>query len=379
MKIQKFISALTAVFLLAGCATTNHIQKQTDSNSTAQEILSSMTLEEKIGQLFMIQPDQLDPAFGQKGFKYHKTFSGILVKNIKKYPVGGVVLFGGNIKDKTQLKKFNAQVNASCKIPPLIATDEEGGRVTRLAKTPALELKNVGTMEEIGSQNNVDKAFDAGFYIGSYLKDYGINWDFAPVTDVNTNPDNIVIGNRAFGSAPHLVAEMAYAYMIGLHESGVKGCIKHFPGHGDTKDDTHNDFVHIDKSWQELKSCELIPFERCLGIADSVMIAHVTLNNVTGDGLPASLSKELITGKLRGELGYKGIVLTDSLGMGAIKKHFTPGQAAVLAFNAGNDIILMPADFFKAYDGMLQAAKEGKISMKRIDESVLKILKFKGF
>ncbi|MBQ7753326.1 MAG: hypothetical protein IJR80_06685 [Treponema sp.] len=377
---KTYILPLAALFLLSACTTTKNIQPVNKyEGKSASQILSQMSLEEKVGQLFVIQPDQLDPAFGRKGFKYHKTFAGVLAKNQKKYQVGGIILFGGNIKDKNQLKKFNSTAQSLSNIPLLIATDEEGGRVTRLAKTKALELKNIPSMEEIGDSGDINQAFDAGVYIASYLSEYGINWDFAPVTDVNTNPENIVIGDRAFGSEPSLVSDMAGAFLDGLHENGVKGCIKHFPGHGDTKDDTHDDFVAVYKDWNQLKACELIPFTENFAKADSVMIAHVTVNNVTGDGLPASLSKELVTGKLRRELGYKGLILTDSLGMGAIKKHYSPGDAAVMAFNAGNDIILMPAEFFKAYDGVLKAVKNGRITQKRLDESVLRILKFKGF
>ena len=358
---KTYILPLVALFLLSACTTTKNIQPVNKyEGKSASQILSQMSLEEKVGQLFVIQPDQLDPAFGRKGFKYHKTFAGVLAKNQKKYQVGGIILFGGNIKDKNQLKKFNSTAQRLSNIPLLIATDEEGGRVTRLAKTKALELKNIPSMEEIGDSGDINQAFDAGIYIASYLSEYGI-------------------GDRAFGSEPSLVSDMAGAFLDGLHENGVKGCIKHFPGHGDTKDDTHDDFVAVYKDWNQLKACELIPFTENFAKADSVMIAHVTVNNVTGDGLPASLSKVLVTGKLRRELGYKGLILTDSLGMGAIKKHYSPGDAAVMAFNAGNDIILMPAEFFKAYDGVLKAVKNGRITQKRLDESVLRILKFKGF
>ena len=377
---KSFVIALAAIFLCTSCAT-NHIQSESKKERhtlTAEQILSEMSLEEKVGQLFVIQPDQLDPAFGKKGFKYHKTFSGILSKNIKKYKPGGIILFGGNIQNQKQLKAFTSSAQAQSSIPLLIAADEEGGRVTRLAKTEALGLEKIPSMEEIGDTGDINKAFDAGIYIATYLKEYGVNWDFAPVTDVNTNPENRVIGDRAFGSDPRVVGDMAGAFLDGLHEIGVKGCIKHFPGHGDTKDDTHDDYVSVSKTWAQLKACELIPFEETFPKADSVMVAHVTVANVTRDGLPASLSYELITEKLRGELGYKGLILTDSLGMGAIKKHYSAADAAVLAFNAGNDIILMPAFFFEAYEGVLAAVKNGKISEKRLDESVLRILKFKG-
>lgn len=351
-----------------------------DSKKTAEQILSELSVEEKVGQLFLIEPDQFDPKFGNvKNYKYWKSVPSAHKNAFERYQVGGFILFGGNIKSKAQLKKLNAQMTELCKIPPFIAVDEEGGRVTRLARTEALEIKNVGSMESIGATGDVENARKAGEYIGSYLSEYGFTWDFAPDTDVNTNPENRVIGDRAFSSDPELVSAMANAYLDGLHEHKVLGCVKHFPGHGDTKDDTHEKSVYVAKNWEELKKSELIPFVKTFKNTDSVMIAHVSLPNVTSDGLPASLSKELITGKLRGELGYEGVILTDSLGMNAIKKHYTPGEAAVMAFNAGNDIILMPAEFFKAYDGVLEAVRNGVISESRLDESVLRILKLKGF
>ena len=190
---KTYILPLAAIFLFAACTTTKNIQPVSKyEGQSAEQILSQMTLEEKGGQIFVIQPDQLDPAFGRRGFKYHKSFSGILAKNQKKYQVGGIVLFGGNLKDKNQLKKFNSTAQSLSNIPLLIAADEEGGRVTRLAKKEAFGLKNLPSMEAIGNTGDVNQAFDAGIYIGSYLNEYGINWDFAPVTDVNTNPENII-------------------------------------------------------------------------------------------------------------------------------------------------------------------------------------------
>ena len=299
-------------------------------------------------------------------------------ENLKKYPVGGFLLFQKNIESESQLKKFNENLKKACAISPIIAVDEEGGRVARLARTESLGIKNVGAMEEIGKTGDTQKAQEAGAYIGSYLDEYGFTFDFAPVADVNSNPQNTVIGDRAFGSEPNEVAKMVGAFLDGLHSSKIKGCIKHFPGHGDTKDDPHKSFVSVEKTWDELNECELIPFKENFSKADSVMIAHISLTNVTSDGLPASLSKELID-KLRGELGYDGVVLTDALNMGAIKTYYDSAYAAILAFEAGNDILLMPQDFEKAYDGVLSAVKNGRISEKRLNESVMRILKLKGF
>lgn len=383
IRVRRFVPALATQALLSllmffGCTSAPQ------ESQTAEQILSRMTTEEKVAQLFVISPDQLDPrGFSGTGATFaefpHTTLTEELARTLKKYPVGGFCLFAKNIESKKQLKTLNRQLRKSCRIPPILAVDEEGGRVARLARTESLGLENVGSMESIGATEDENAAQKAGAYIGSYLAEYGFTLDFAPVADVNTNPENVVIGDRAFGSDSALVARMAGAFLSGLHSAGVGGCLKHFPGHGDTKSDTHADYVAVEKSWEELDSCELIPFKENLARADAVMVAHVTLLNATSDGLPASLSKELISGRLREELGYEGIVLTDALNMGAIQKNFGSGEAAVLAFEAGNDILLMPQYLDEAYKEVLAAVISGRISAERLDESVLRILRFKGF
>ncbi|MBQ7159636.1 MAG: hypothetical protein IJS09_09485 [Treponema sp.] len=366
------------LFLLAGCAS---VPKITQS---AEEILFNMTTEEKVAQLFVICVDQLDlkeSADDTQSLHHfgHTKLTSRMKSTLRQYPVGGFCLFAKNIKSKRQLKKLNRDLKNNCAIDPMLAVDEEGGRVARLAQTKSLGLTNVGAMEEIGATGDMEKAREAGKYIGSYLAEYGFTFDFAPVVDVNTNPENIVIGNRAFGSDPQLVSDMAGAFLDGLHAQGIKGCIKHFPGHGDTKGNTHEDYVAVDKTWEDLLTCELIPYKANLNRADTVMVAHVTMTKASSDGLPASLSKDMIMGKLRGELGYQGIILTDALNMGAIEKNFGSAKASVLAFEAGNDILLMPEDFPLAYEAMLYAVKTGEITMERLDESVLRILKLKGY
>ena len=194
---------------------------------------------------------------------------------------------------------------------------------------------------------------------------------------MNTNPENIVIGDRAFGSDPEHVSRMVSGYLDGLHSQGIAGSIKHFPGHGDTKNDTHEGSVYVLKTWEELMKCELVPFIDNLKKTDSVMIAHIVMKNVTHDGLPATLSRELVTGKLRGELGYDGVVIVDALMMKAISNNYTSAEAAVLALEAGCDILLMPYDYREAFDGVMEAVKSGRITEARIDESVNRITKLK--
>lgn len=385
-KIKVFAVVCLSV-LMAGCASTQKITQELEEKytaMTAEEILSAMTTEEKVAQLFVIRPEQLDlKSDGEKKGSFSKSSYTKLKSHMKEalwqYPVGGVCIFKKNIKSKNQLKKLNRGIKENSAVRPLLTVDEEGGRIARLARTESFKLTNVGPMGEIGASGDREKAREAGQYIGSYLSEYSFNLDFAPVVDVNTNPENIVIGDRAFGSDPAMVSDMASAFLDGLHSAGIMGCIKHFPGHGDTKGDTHDDYVAVDKTWEELLACELIPYKENLSKADSVMIAHVTMAKVTSDGLPASLSKEIVTDRLRKELGYEGVILTDSLSMGAIGKNYGSEKAALLAFLAGNDILLLPRDFPAAYNAMLSAVSTGEIPMERIDESVLRILKLKGY
>lgn len=231
-------------------------------------------------------------------------------------------------------------------------------------------------MAEVGKTDNPAKAEEVGRKIGFYLKKIGFNYDFAPVADVNTNPDNIVIGDRSYGNDPVTVGKMVSAQLDGLHKSGIIGTLKHFPGHGDTKDDTHSGYVSVNKSWDELKECELVPFISVLDKADTIMVSHITVTSI--DKLPSSLSYEIITRKLRNELGYNGVIITDSMAMGAVADSYTSDIAAVMAVKAGADIILMPESLEKSFNAVLNAVNSGEISMERLDESVLRILKMKA-
>ncbi len=327
----------------------------TASDFKAEEIktmIAGMTIDEKIGQLFFVRPEA--------------------AADTDIIP-GGYVLFSEHIENPEQLKKLTAELTSSSRIPPAIAIDEEGGRVARIAQKKTFSVKKYDSMEAVGKTKDVNKAYNVGKTIGSYLKEYGITIDFAPVADVNT-AGNSVIGNRSFGSDPELVAAMVKREIDGLHEAGVLTCVKHFPGHGDTKEDTHTGEVVLAKDWETLKKCELVPFIETVNSTDCVMAAHITLPSVDNSGLPASLSKTLITEKLRGELGFSGVVITDALEMGAVTSKQSSAETSVLAFEAGCDILLMPEDLKAAFDGIKSAVKDGKITEQRLDESVERIL-----
>ena len=216
-----------------------------------------------------------------------------------------------------------------------------------------------------------------GQTIGAYLKEYGFTMDFAPDADVNTNPDNPIIGTRAFSSDAGTAAAMAAAMADGLRQNGVLPTLKHFPGHGDTSEDTHVGNVTLNKTLDDLRSCELVPFAQNVNNAPLIMAAHITVPQVTGDDTPASLSSVMLTDLLRGELGYQGLIVTDSLAMQAITDVYTPGQAAVKALQAGADLLLMPNGLADAYTAVLEAVQDGTIPQQRLDESVQRILQCK--
>ncbi len=362
----------------------NQTASTTNDTEIYDNLLTSMTTEEKVGQLFFIRPEQLiddsylnDEAIMGEDNEGVFSVSERMRDMYTQYPVGGFVLFAKNIDTPSQLLEFTDDLVSIGKTDALIAVDEEGGIVTRLAQNPAFDLPLIDAMEDIGNTGDTSNAYSAGNTIGEYLAEYGIMWDFAPVADLNTNPENIVIGNRSFGSEPELASKMVRSYVDGLHNHGVKSTLKHFPGHGDTTADTHSGYVSVEKTWEELKQAELVPFAENIDVTDAVMTAHITLPNITDDTLPASMSYELITEKLRGELGFDGVVICDSLAMGAVTNEYSASEASVMAFKAGCDVLLTPQNFYEAYEGVLSAVNSGEITQERLDESVRRILKLK--
>lgn len=345
---------------------------------TTKDVLGKMSLREKVGQLFIVRPEALAENSNAETAPATDRVDDAVINRIEEYPVGGIALFSRNITSAEQLPMFISDLQSSSKYPLFIAVDEEGGRVARIANSDFFNVASYKSMEDIGKAGDASKAEEVGRQIGLYLKELGFNLDFAPVADTNTNPQNIVIGDRSYGSDPALVARMVSAQLDGMHDSGIMGTLKHFPGHGDTKDDTHSGYVSIEKTWDELKECELVPFITALPKADMVMVSHITAVNVTSDKLPTSMSETMITGKLRNELGYDGVIITDAMAMGAVADNYTSAEAAVTAVKAGVDIVLMPLNLDEAFNGVMNAVTDGEISMERLDESVMRILKLKA-
>ena len=346
--------------------------------------LRQMTLREKVGQLFCVRPEAFDAALAWDTYEQVASYQLQKVtpqmrKVNAEYPVGGIILFAHNIADPVQLDSLTRQLKAF-NGNPLLYIDEEGGRVARIANNPRFQVKKYASMGAIGKTQDPSQAFECGYSIGTYLKGYGLDVDLAPVADVNTNPNNPVIGTRAFSSDPQLAARMVVQYLKGLKKAGVAGCVKHFPGHGDTQTDTHFGYAQTGKTWEELLECEMIPFKAAIkNRVPLVMTAHIAAPAITGSNVPATVSPVLLTEKLRKELGYKGVIITDGMAMGAITRQYTPAQATLLSLQAGADIILGPKDFMPAFDAVVNAVvRDSTLTEERIDESVRRILQLKA-
>lgn len=342
----------------------------------AERILASMTLEEKAAQLFFVTPESLT------GYSRVTAAGENTEKALLECPVGGIVYFAQNLENPAQTTEMLARTQqyaqAKHGIPLFLGVDEEGGRVRRIGKNAEFGVERVeamGTLAESGDENAI---YQAGNTVGAYLADLGFNVDFAPDADVLTNAENQVIGDRSFGTDADTVAQMAWEFTRGLHENRILAAYKHFPGHGGTVEDSHTGYAYLHKTMEELREAELVPFlDGCRRGVDFIMVSHISAPEVTGDDTPASMSSVFVQELLRDEMGYEGIIITDSYSMGAITEHYPAGEAAVLSIEAGCDMILMPQDLKEAHTAVLNAVAEGRISEARIDESVRRILKAK--
>ncbi|MDD3222330.1 MAG: glycoside hydrolase family 3 protein [Lachnospiraceae bacterium] len=339
----------------------------------AEEQLDSMSTEEKVAQLFFVTPEELT------GVDVAVQAGDTTRQSLSDYPVGGIIYFSQNIQSEEQLTDMIQATQSYSEIPLFIGVDEEGGSlVARIANSGLFDVPVVDDMATIGASGDSSQAYDVGTTIGTYLSALGFNVDFAPDSDVLVNPDNTAIGVRSFGPDASVDAEMVAKVVEGLQEMGVSATLKHFPGHGATTTDSHNGAAIVDRSLDELRSTEFLPFSAGIQAgADFVMVGHLEVPQVVSDGTPASLSATMITDLLRGELGFEQIVITDSLSMEAITDYYTPDEAAVQAIQAGADMLLMPSDFTAAYQGVLDAVNNGTISEERLNESVKRILMVK--
>lgn len=335
-------------------------------------MLANMTLDEKIGQLFMVSLRTFNAAQSLSAVD-QETESAI-----DKYKVGGIILFAENINNIPQTTKLIDDMQRISEIPLFVAVDEEGGIVSRITKSPEMHATVFPSNSAIGKTKNPDIAAKVASAIAREIASLGFNMNFAPVADINTNAANPVIGARAYGDNPDEVSRMVAAAVTGMQNNSVSAVVKHFPGHGDTSTDSHYGAASVSHTKERLFSTELLPF--IAGIkegVDGVMTAHILTPEIPGENVPATLKPEILTGILRKELGFEGLIITDALNMGAITRHYTAEDAAVKAILAGADILLMPQDLDAALSGIKKAYNDGLISIERIDESVERILRIK--
>ena len=373
--------ALIFSMCFVACSDDDAPSVSTDEEVVEQQ-MKTMSLREKVGQLFCVRPEALDTTIHWTSYTELPAYklqamNETMRKVNEKYPVGGIVLYAYNINEEQQLMRFISdlrQLGGS----PLLCVDEEGGRVARIANNSNFNVTKYESMTAIGNTGDPQNAYNAGNTIGKYLHYYGFDIDFAPVADVNTNPDNIVIGARAFSDDPAVAAPMVVSYLNGLSDAGITGCLKHFPGHGDTYGDTHDGFAESRKTWDEMLSCEMLTFRAGIQAgAQLVMTAHISTPNITGSSVPATMSSVILQDLLRGQLGYQNLIITDAMDMGAIVQNYTPEEAAVSTLKAGTDIILCPLKFCRMFDAVVEAVEDGTISKDRIDQSVRRVLLLK--
>lgn len=335
--------------------------------------LSKLSLEEKVAQLFILD-------FYSIQNKNETEFNTAIEDFLQTYPVGGFIYFSDNVVNKSQVLTFNDQLQAFSKRnhiwPFFISVDEEGGLVSRLGKKQLVtHLPDATTLAESYSVQHI---FEKGRTMGQEMSDIGFNMNFAPVLDTNINPNNPVIARRAFSSDPLIVSDYALAFGKGLYDAQVIPFGKHYPGHGNTIGDSHLNPVTSYMTYDDFQSGEGYPFTKAVNNRlPGIMVGHISAPNLSSLDLPASLNPDLIENYLRKQLFYDELVITDSLQMKAITSQYDSGQAAILAIQAGCDIILMPEDFNEAYDALLTAVEDDIISEDRIDQSLERIYRYK--
>lgn len=342
------------------------VEEEVSEPTPAEIYLQGMTEEEKLWQLFFVRPEDIT------NVKTATRAGETTQKALEQYPVGGLCYFADNLEDQEQVVEMLSKTQSYVKTPLFLALDEEGGNVSRAGANEELDVTHFPAAAEYGKTGDNVAVLQMGMTLAKELKALGFNLNFAPVADIITNPNNTEIGDRAYSSDPETASLLVAAMVEGQKRNGIPSCLKHFPGHGSTEGDSHENTVTAARTLEELQQNEWLPFRAGIGQgAAFVMISHQTNENLSS--LPASLSPEVVS-FLRQELGFEGVIITDSLQMKAITGYYGADRAAVLALQAGADMLLMPNSVEKAYNGITAALESGELTWEQIDAKVLRIL-----
>lgn len=335
--------------------------------SLVDETLAGMTLHEKVCQMMFVTPEELT---GEDGV----TVAGDATRQaLENYPVGGIVYFAKNLESQDQVKEMIDNSQNYSSIGLFVATDEEGGVVNRLMDTVGTTY--IGSMYYYKDDGD-ETAYENAYTIANDMSALGFNLDFAPVADVWSNPDNTVIGERAYSDDYAQAAELVGNAVKGFNDGGVMCTLKHFPGHGDTAEDSHYSSAYVHRTKEEIMADEMQPFRSGIEAgAEFVMVGHLIVPDI--DEVPATLSYKIATGILRDELKFEGVAITDSFEMESIADNYSVDDAVVMSVKAGIDMILQPKDMASAVNSIEQAVADGELSEDRIDESVRRILTLK--
>lgn len=335
--------------------------------SLVDETLAGMTLHEKVCQIMFVTPEELT---GEDGV----TVAGDATRQaLENYPVGGIVYFAKNLESQDQVKEMIDNSQKYSSIGLFVATDEEGGVVNRLMDTVGTTY--IGSMYYYKDDGD-ETAYENAYTIANDMSALGFNLDFAPVADVWSNPDNTVIGERAYSDDYAQAAELVGNAVKGFNDGGVMCTLKHFPGHGDTAEDSHYSSAYVHRTKEEIMADEMQPFRSGIEAgAEFVMVGHLIVPDI--DEVPATLSYKIATGILRDELKFEGVAITDSFEMESIADNYSVDDAVVMSVKAGMDMILQPKDMASAVNSIEQAVADGELSEDRIDESVRRILTLK--
>lgn len=338
-----------------------------EGSDIVEKTLADMSLRDKVCQMMFVRPESIT------GIDVVTAAGDTTKSALEQYPVGGIVYFAQNMESKDQVKEMIDNSQIYSKVGLFISTDEEGGMVNRLMNTVGTTyIDSMYNYKDEGTQ----KAYDNAYTIASDMAALGFNMDFAPVADVWSNPDNTVIGERAYSDDYSQAAELVGSAVKGFEDGGVMCTLKHFPGHGDTAEDSHYSSAYVRRTKDEIMADEMQPFTAGIDAgAEFVMVGHLIVPDI--DELPATLSYKITTEMLRNEMHFEGIAITDSLAMSSIADNYGVGESAVMSIKAGIDMLLDPTDIDTAIDAVVQAVESGDITEDRIDDSVRKILALK--